>query len=249
MSDTPGWGSDLETGLRDDFDAAIVNSYFGTDARYNNGETMLLKWEITGLDNEGIAFEDTLLITVGKGWESTDGGQTIRHESGNPKKFFNANSHYGAILDRTIKGLQIGNVLEGRGTPFQASVWTGLNFHFKRESKDYTIDGEAKVSNKVMPTAFNGEGAVPAAAPAAAAAPATAPTPAPAAATPAAAPTAPAADPSEVGVRALLKAAAITSATHAEFVDKALAIDGVVTNEGLMSEIVNEADFFAKAKA
>lgn len=233
MSDA--WDKPLETGLRDDYDGTVVNAFFGTDERYNNGETMLLKWEVHGLDEDGVAYEETQLITVGKGWETVDGGQTVRHESGKDR-MFNNNSHLGKIIERCTKELGIGDVLRSKGSPYDAKVWVGLSFHFNREEQRYSGSSEVKDTTKLMPTKYLGENAIDLGG-------ATQATPSPVGDQAAAS-----SNGNEQVLRAKLTAAAKSSGTHQEFLDKAIEIDGVVANESLLAEIMDEAQFYTTAR-
>ena len=239
MSDQ-GWDRPLESGLRDDYNGTILKSYFGTDARYQNGQVVLLKWDIAGQTDDG-PFEDTVLISIGANWSTLDGGATIVHDSGKDR-YFTGGSHYGKVIARVTGkpedgGLDQGELLASRGNPFQAKVWEGLKFHFTRESFNY--GGEIGTKEKLMPTAFLGaEGGDAPAATTAPAAPAAVSTGNPTnGATP------------EPVLRAKLTAAAKSSADFAGFLDAAMAVEGVLDNDALMAEVVDEAQFYASANA
>jgi hypothetical protein len=228
------WDRPLESGLRDDFDATIVRSTFGTDARYQAGAVVLLKWDLAGVAEDG-PFEDTVLITLGSNWTTLDGGATITHESGKDR-YFGAQSHYGKIIER-CKEIGVGEALGARGNPFQAKVWEGLNFHFIRESINY--GGEIGSREKVMPTVFNGEGA---AAPVAAPVAPVASNVTNIAAAPAAAST------NGAVIRAKLTAAAKQAADFSSFLDAAMEIPGVAEDDAIVAEVIDEAAFYASAR-
>jgi len=173
-----GW--ETEEGLQDDFDLTITRSIFVTDARYNNGETLLLHWEGTTEDGEAAP----VLWACGTGWGTDDGGKTAVHAKGGSKKGFNKQSWYGRLIDRCLE-LDMGPELQKRGRPQVAAVWEGLTFHLKREEVDFGTGIDARTH--LMPTAWRVAGtgitapAAPIAAPATAAtaaAPVSTPTPA-----------------------------------------------------------------------
>lgn len=147
------------SGLLDDFAFTITNAWFATDARYNNGETILLHLEGT-TDNPDTP-ETIISYPVGSGWESNDGGKTV-----DGKDKFNKQSWYGRFIDACVKELGLGSTLAKRGNPKAASTWLGLSFQMKE--KEFNYGGEIGVKSRLMPVKFLGEGG---AAPAATAAP------------------------------------------------------------------------------
>lgn len=235
---------DTETGLLDDYVGTVKRSWFATDARYMDGNVILLHWEIATTDPEHP--EVTEKFPVGSGWDSSDGGATVVHEKGKQK--FNVQSIYGKIVkqvtadDGTLHAVL--PFLKKRGRPTQANVWEGLTFHFK--AQDFNYGGDIGTKTRVMPQEFLGEGAQPEI-------PGTNGTAAPGThATPAAAPAAETAtvDADPVVVARLRKAA--TEATdHQAFLDAAMEIDGVTTNDALMASLVDDSPsgFFATARA
>ena len=147
-----GFNTNFESGVLDDFDFTVTNAMFATDARYNNGETIMLQLEGT-TDNPDIR-ETHLWFTCGKGWVSKDGGATIVHESGKDGKNFNRSCKYARLIQRCLDDFGIGDVLDGRGDPWTASTWVGLRFHVNNEQIDYGTGIESKPT--AMPTAFLG---------------------------------------------------------------------------------------------
>ena len=147
-----GFTTDFETGLLDDFDFTITEARFAFDAKYNNGETMMLQLEGT-TDNVDVPTTH-LWFNTGKGWVSKDGGQSIVHESGKADKYFNRGSLIARLITRCIDDFNIGDLLNERGEPTQAKVWVGLKFHINNEVIDYGTGIEARP--KAMPTAFIG---------------------------------------------------------------------------------------------
>jgi hypothetical protein len=164
-----GFNTDFETGLLDDFDFTVTSAKFAPDARYQNGEALLLQLEGT-TDSLDVP-ETHVWFSVGKGWVSKDGGRTTVHESGKPDKRYNGNSQIARLITRCLNDFNIGDVLDARGNMYLADTWVGLRFHMKSEIMDYGSGIDPK--SKVMPVAYLGtveEGA--AGAPTAAATPA-----------------------------------------------------------------------------
>lgn len=230
---------DTTSGLLDEFDGEVQRAWFATDARYNDGKSIMLHLEIKTTDPD--VPEVTEKFPVGTGWDSTDGGATIVHEKG--KTQFNSSSIYGKILDLVKKDGGILHdvlpVLKSRGPSTNAAIWVGLTFHFKKTEFNYGAEIGAK--SRVIPVKFLGEGAQPSLPTTAATAPA---------ATEVAAPAASAVEADPV-VLAKLRSAAKDSPTHQAFLDAAIAVDGVLTNDALMAALVDETatGFYATAIA
>ena len=226
-----------EGGKLAEFKLHVDRAFFGTDQRYNNGQSTLLTWEGTTdiKDENGNPDEKlgtfNINLPLGKGWETAD-GLTVTHDSGKPDKGFNKSSIYGRVIDRAIKEFGLGDLLAKRGDPTEAKVWEDLTFDIKRETIDFGSGLESR--SRFMPTAFLGEGigalgSVSGNGTAAVTAAATVANPA--------------------VIKAKLKALAKSSTTHAEFVDKAMELDGVATNDELVGAVVDEAGLYAEARA
>lgn len=221
---------ETETGFLDEYDGTITRSYFATDSRYQDGNVLLLHWDITTTDPD--VPEVTEKFPIGSGWDSSDGGKTVVNEKGKQK--FNKSSIYGKIVDSATSGeiVEVLPVLKSRGRPTVAAIWDGLSFHFKRKEFDY--GGEIGVKARVMPIKFLGENAqvqMPTtAAPAAAAADTTS------------------ADPL---VLARLRVAAKDAASHQAFLDAAMEIDGVTSNDALLATLIDDSatGFYAQNAA
>lgn len=116
---------ELESGLPDDFDAAIVRSWFGYKAEYQKGEVPLLL-----LDLEGEEIEPTnVAFSIGADWKIVEGGDRVEHPKG--KKRFVQTSMIGNLIHRVAH--EMGIELWERGYPTEAVIWNGLAFHWKRE--------------------------------------------------------------------------------------------------------------------
>ena len=234
------WGT--ETGLVDNFVLRVDESWFATDARYNNGETLLLNWkgktdQPIGTDGET---EFTASFPVGGGWVSNDGGETAVSEKGRAK--FNSSSIYGRIVDSAIAdkgdgGLGLGNIVKGRGRPTQAKIWTGLTFRMKQVEFNY--GGEIGKKSRLMPVEFLGENRDPAdfaesGTSDAQAAGQTA--------------SAPAASNGTGDLKTRLEQLAKATDSHAAFVDKALEIPEVSEDAALLESVVDEKGLYASAR-
>ena len=235
---TDDWGT--ESGLIDNFVIRVDESWFATDARYNNGETLLLNWkgkvdQPIGSDGES---EFTVSFPVGGGWVSNDGGVSAVSEKGKAK--FNKQSIYGRIVESAMKGkgdedgLGIFDIVKGRGRPTQAAIWTGLTFRMRQVEFNY--GGEIGKKSRVMPVEFLGENADPdgfaeAGAGAGAGAGVSA--------------SSNGAGDLETRLRVVAKAAA----DHAAFVDKALEIPEVSEDAALLERVVDETKIYSEARA
>lgn len=233
----------FETGLVDNFTATIESSTFGTDARYNNGESVILRWELRGQTAEGDAVEETLLIPVGKNWEAGDGGKVLRHVSGEQGRNLNQSTLYARVISRCVKDLGISAVLQARGEWFEAPTWEGLTFRFKREEISYGASSGIAATQRLLPVEYLGEGAVSGTAAVSAATTANA-----AAAT---STTTAGADPQaavrKAKVSSLAKQYKAEGKTHDDFIAGAMAIDGVADDEALTLSVVEESGIWATA--
>jgi len=151
-----------------DYTAKVLSSTFDTDPEYNDGETLLLQWdmEITGGD---VNFETRKMsFTCGSKFESPDGGKTAAHES-IKNKGFNSQSRMGMLCKRafftgqgktpTIGGATDGEEIEAFGLrdhfaamgthPLEARGWVGIEFAIHSESRDW--GGEIGVRSFEMP--------------------------------------------------------------------------------------------------
>lgn len=218
-----------ETGLIDDFDFTVDSSWFTTDAAYNDGETLLLK--LNGPTDNPENPEVTLQYSCGNGWEASDGGKVAVREDGK-KRRFNQSSGIWKLVEAAMNA-GAGDVLRGRGTPMEASMWSGLKFHMKRIEQG---EGQYKTT-RPLPVSFlgvvgEGSGQAPAAS-----GPASAPAAAPG-------PTTNGSGMSKV-LEVKLKKLAKESATHEDFIVAAFDLDGVDGNADAERAVVDEAWFLA----
>lgn len=213
-----------ETGLIDDFDFTVEESWFTTDAAYNDGETLLLKLE--GATDNPEQPDVTVQYSCGNGWEASDGGKVAVREDGK-KRRFNQSSGIWKLVEAAMNA-GAGEALRSRGTPMEASMWAGLKFHMKRVEQG---EGQFKTT-RPLPVSFLGEAGEGSSASAAA------PTVTPAAS-------------NGVGLSKVLevklKKLARDSDDHESFIVAAFELDGVDGNADAERAVVDEA-WYASAK-
>ena len=148
------------SGLKDDFDGTIVDGTFTTDPQTGNTSIILM---VQCDDGD----EWPARYSTGPGWDSYDGGVTVKHPSG-PKQLFSANSAYSDFMqhawDAGAKDDMLRRAKEGGG-PAVAANYNGLKFHWDvlerpiRRPEDRE-DGSRvwvnDVANRTLPTKFLG---------------------------------------------------------------------------------------------
>jgi hypothetical protein len=262
---------DGESGFKDDYSGLIVDSFFTKDSNYNNGETLILKLKIIADDGEEV--EQIYPCGADwDSYDNGETAEHPKDREGRPKAFNHNSAIYGLIRHAFEAGAE--DTLKQRGRPRKASIWRGLKFHWKVDTQTFTIKdrktGEDRTitTNRTYPEKFLGvfdvdsgtqEGAPANAststpAPQSGAATSTAssegfdePTPAPgsqgnngasgAGATPF---DLTGFDPSMIGK---LKIHA-KSKSYTDFLDAAMAVDGVTTNDQLL-DLLGQEPFYA----
>lgn len=154
MADRSQWDAQFGTGLRSQYDFTIHVATFGTDAAYNNGETYLLI--LTGEDEDGEV--STEQLSLGEGWESLDGGFTVKHEK---KAVVNKNSVYGKWCAFAADAItQAGSDFLFDKNPLEAAIWAGTKWHLEERVVGEAFtgrDGTAVPERKrLMPVSFLG---------------------------------------------------------------------------------------------
>lgn len=253
MVDNGDWGTD--SGVLENYILTVEDAWFTTDARYNNGETLLLKWKGHAVDaetGEPVSFSEDeeemeVSFPVGKTeqWSSPDGGKTAVKAGGRNKP--HVNSAFGKVITRAladektqvvdgVKGFGIGGLLQSRGaSQTEAKIWVGLKFLMRNEETNY--GGEIGTKGRIMPVAFEGEadGGVAGSS---------------ATSTPRGETGTAAGGSSNKALEAKLTVLAKNSDSHSAFVDKALDIDGVADDEALLASVVDETNgLYSKVKA
>lgn len=149
MSNLDSFGT--SSGLADEMTLEIRDALFVYDAKYNDGQTALLR--LVGLEDGET--EITESWSCGKDWVVEGGGAKIVHKSGDPKKRLNENSAYGRFLNAFVKidgALDI--MAEVGGDAFVASTWEGFTLHLVRQTKEFKIDGQEQKSDRLVPDAI-----------------------------------------------------------------------------------------------
>lgn len=146
---------ELESGLPDDFDFYITRAEFGYLAEYtdqNGAQVPLLIWYGESPDVE---FDGPIPWSLGKGWEPTHGGRSVKHVNG--KERFVETSMMGRLIRRVTQ--ELGVDMASRGSAKDASVWEGLGFHMKREEIEYKglMQDKGGKTTRLMPVSFLGE--------------------------------------------------------------------------------------------
>jgi len=244
---TPGKYADsyeLSAGLRDDTIATIQFATFRTDAGYNNGNTLLLVLTLTDENNE--VFDQ--MLSIGADWISSDGGQTVQHAGGKTK--FNRGSNYGKWLAACAELPELQAHLENTGPASDSHIWDGVKIHLAAHEETYTIQGETKTASRLLPDQFLGvektTGTSPSLTP------------------PTVQPTIPAvqltpqqilanakssSSPSAGAFHSQLTELAKSSDTHQDFLQRALAVDGVLADDDLVARLMDENDFYKSVRS
>lgn len=194
MSDT----FELSSGLIEDYTGTITDAWFGYDAMYNAGGTCLLKLVVQADDKTLFdGGETTQIYTVGEGFEPTNNGAQVAHESGKQKNF-NKQSGMGLLI-QSVADIDGGlDILRERGTAFDAGIWKGLRVEFYAKEFSAKINGEDRTwTRTLIRSIFTGDTATDVAS---------------------------AADQLEPAVRGKLKAVAVASDNHDDFIEKAFSL-------------------------
>jgi hypothetical protein len=150
------WDTRESTGLLHDVDVWVEKAYFGTDAGYDNGDTLVLIMEGTKVGPEVDPEDNTFrqFFSTGSKWEGRDNGKTAIHADGSEE--FHASCAYARFFEAFMELSDDANkVIRKRGFPDEAKIWVGLGFHLERMKFDYGPPiGERDV---LVPTAYLGD--------------------------------------------------------------------------------------------
>jgi hypothetical protein len=118
------------SGLKDDFDGTIVDGVFTTDPQTGATSVIIMVQCDDGDEWPG-------RYGCGGGWESYDGGVSVRHPGG-PRQLFNAQSAYSDFMqhawDAGAKDDMLGRI-KTVGGPTVAANWNGMRFHWGVEER------------------------------------------------------------------------------------------------------------------
>jgi hypothetical protein len=128
-------------GLIDDFDGEITDARWGYRDDYNKKVGYEVPLLILTLEGPELDQPREEVWSAGKGWQIVDGGKSIKHEKDAPgkKRRFIETSLYGRLINRVA--IDLGVDMSTRGSPRDAKVWKGLNFHWMIEEQVYGTSG------------------------------------------------------------------------------------------------------------
>lgn len=116
----------------------VIQSVFSTDARFQNGQQMLLIWTIETADG---STRDQFwgVGKVGSGWHSPDGGTTVANRDG--KKLHGLSGYFRGVLTPCAKW-NLGSEIEAAGGPMNAKAWVGTSWTVGSEKVDFKGTGD-----------------------------------------------------------------------------------------------------------
>jgi hypothetical protein len=266
MAERSSW--ETTSGLLDHQEGVIESAWFATSADYQDGQVLMLNFKVAAEDGD----EYEVSYPCGKGWESTDGGKTAHDEGGKQGRLFHKRSLMGILIDHLVSsedkpgpqilggkpGLGLAETLQKRGEAYEAKTYEGLRFFWEGIELDFGINRETKermTTERTFPTKFLGVGPEGGKVKQKSVAkvvegderPADDDKAAKVAAAKAKA--ASKANGNGGGLREQLVELAKNTSTHAEFIDQAMDLEGVIDDEDLMAEIVEETALYAEARA
>lgn len=135
-------------GFADDFDAVVVEAHFAPDATYNNGQTTLLHLQL--MSNDPDVGEQHIMYPLGTGWNSYDGGATVKHDK--EKVRFQDKSIIGNLLG-ILKKQELNDILRKRGfAPFDCRMMLGMVAHWNRVELEYKGANAPQSTSRLFPT-------------------------------------------------------------------------------------------------
>lgn len=223
-----------------DFDFEVTDAYFGISEKFKEktgldtiflhllGKTDLEDWPVLDADTFHPSYN------LGSDWEVVDGGKAVEYVGSGKRRLGKWMGRFSEkALDLTA---DVANTpddpLAGDAEPWLASTWVGTRWHMDEVEYDF---GNMGKSAHLMPTAYLGKA-----------------TGSPAAS--GSAPSAAAAAPSNgggSGLRDVVAALARSAEDYKSFQSAALNIPNVASEEGLISEILDQSEkgIFASARA
>lgn len=159
-------GGGIET-----FAGTITNAYF-QPGDYGTSLVLIALFDEPELYPQKEDGTYTMFFPCGKGWTTSDGGDTVTHDSGDTNKAYRKDSDAGRLFDqlKTVPGLRDA---APDFNPYVAKSYTGLGFEFgrvpfekrvpKRDDDGQTVNGPDgrpvfvdKAVNIMMPVALKG---------------------------------------------------------------------------------------------
>lgn len=220
------WGT--SSGFKSDYEIEVTNSYWSPPTDKNPNWSLV--WDGIDLD-EDEEKERLAMFGAGKDWASFDGGETVDHPEGNETKQgktrqFHTNSGVGQLIETLIDQLDT-ETLNGLPSPRNANVWVGSKWYMEEVKNSFTNrEGNKVNTSKVLPTKLvswgDGSGSS----------------------------SGGSGDSDSSGLFdpelvEKIRQLAIGSEDHGSFMNQAIAVDGVATNDKLVIAISSE-EFYRK---
>jgi hypothetical protein len=139
---------ELSSGLVEECDFYVDRARFGYRENYMQGTVPLLILEGHSPDSE----VEEVVYPIGTGWRVVANGARIEHESGEKKRIVRT-SMYGRLISRVVEELGHEGLMD-RGSPYEAKVWVGYGFHLRREKfefKGLEREGRQVQTERLMP--------------------------------------------------------------------------------------------------
>ena len=133
MPEKTSW--DNESGLLDDYDFEVIETWFGLDEEVDNPDDRVF------LFLRGEAFEDGELVddehrerfSTGKNWEVVEDGAEVENATG--KNRFNQNAGVGRLINAlvSVDDGATAKALAKKGEAYEAATFDGLSMHMERK--------------------------------------------------------------------------------------------------------------------
>jgi hypothetical protein len=142
---------DTSTGLLESFTMEVQEAWFGTNDKYNQGQTLLLNLKgPASVGGDVVDPEHHLMLSCGDKWKAAQGGASAVNTTGSES--FNNQSAVGKLIDGIKElGVDAIAVMRGRGESFEAETWTNIVVDFERVKtgtfKDRNTGEEREVFN------------------------------------------------------------------------------------------------------
>jgi hypothetical protein len=253
---------ETSSGLPDKLRVRIENPHFTFNAEINDGNTCLFVPEGTVLSGDGIdePTEFNQFFGCGPGWEPQGkGGTRVVREDGKAKRFNNnvAYAHLFTSLLKQATAQGMDDALRKRGTPYEAAMWQSMVLDLKRiDLPSFTGKDGNEVKRNVlvvenivqMGDVKGNDSASASSATSAASEEVTASASVGQSTSAAESASTNGLDPK---VKAKLRAAARTATSHAQFVELAFDVEGVLDDPAAEQAVMDEGEgsIYATVKA
>lgn len=137
------------------FEGRVDDAIFSTDARFQNGQQMLLIWKMTVTEGDKAGEQREQFWGVGKigsGWNSPDGGKTLVNREG--KKIHKSSGYGRGVIAKALGQFGLGPAISAAGGPLNAATWKGSVWVIGDEQVDYGGD----IGNRTVKTVLEYKG-------------------------------------------------------------------------------------------